>query len=126
MSQVRVAEKKRRRGMWPVLGFVLILVLAAIAYLIAPAVIDLTRQLLPRFTTRGTNPETVRLLFAILIFLVLGAVGALIVALFAPKRAINVNEKDLEKERKQMQEARKMDRVRQRRINREMKNIRRS
>ena len=126
MSQVVVSEKRKRRGLWPVIGFILILALAAIAYLLAPAVIDLTKQLLPRFTTRGTNPETVRLMFALLIFLLLGAVVALTVALFAPKKAINVNENDLAKERKQMQEAKKMDRIRQRRITREMKNVRRN
>lgn len=125
-SQVTISQKKKKRGLWPVLGFILIIALLIISYAVAPAVIEFCKANFRGFTTRGTNPQTVHLLFTVLIFLVLGAFTALIVALFAPKRAINVKESDLAKERVQMQEQKKMDRLRQRRINREMKDVRRN
>ena len=62
-------------------------------------------------------PDQVRLIFAVLIFLVLLAFAALLVALFMPKRQIQVRETDLKKERDAMIMAKKAEKVRQRKIN---------
>jgi hypothetical protein len=119
MSQIVVSEKKRRRGMWPVMGLLLAIALGVISYFIAPGVIDLTKKLLPQFSTRGMSPRDVHLIFTALTFVILLAFAAFLVALFMPKKPINVNEADLKKEREKMAEYRKYERVRQRRINRE-------
>jgi hypothetical protein len=119
MSQVIVTEKKRKRGLWPVMGLILAVALGIISYFIAPAVIDLTKQLLPQFSTRGMSPRDVHLIFTFLTFVVLMAFVAFLVAIFMPKKAINVNEADLKKEREQMQAYKRYERHRQRRINRE-------
>ncbi len=125
-SQVTIAKKKSKRGLWPVLGLVLIVALLIISYTLAPTVIEFCKTNFRGFTTRGTDPQVVHWLFTILIFLVLGAFTALFVALFAPKKAINVKESDLAKERVEMQQQKRMDRLRQRKINRQMKDVRRN
>lgn len=73
-SQVTISEKRKKRGLWPVLGFILIIALLIISYAVAPAVIEFCKANFRGFTTRGTNPQTVHLLFTVLIFLVLGGV----------------------------------------------------
>lgn len=117
MSQVKLAENRRRRGLWPVMGLLLALALAAISYLIAPNVISLTRQLLPQFSTTGMPQLQVRLIFALLTFVVLLLFVALLVSLFMPKRKMLVKESDMKKERDEMIQRKKMERVRQRKIN---------
>lgn len=117
-SQVRIAEKRHRRRLWPLLGAVLAVTLAAIAYLVAPEVIRITKEVLPRFSTAGMSQQTVRILFSAIIFVVFLGISVVIVALFAPKKALNVKDSDLVKQREAMQRERKMDRVRQRKLNR--------
>ena len=117
MSQVKLAENKRRRGLWPVMGLFLAVALAAISYLIAPNVIGLTRQLLPQFRTTGMPPDQVRLIFAFLTFVVLLAFAAFFVALFMPKRKMLVKDTDLKKERDEMVRAKQAEKLRQRKIN---------
>ena len=119
MSQIKIAETRRKRGLWPVAGLLLAIALGVIAYAIAPSVIDLTKQLLPQFRTGGIPAMQLRLIFAALTFVVLLSFVAFLVAVFMPKKAINVNENDLRKERQQVAEYRKYERVRQRNINRD-------
>lgn len=121
MSQVRIAEKKRFRGFWPLAGLVMIVALGIISYFLAPSVIDFTRRTLPGFTTAGMAPEQLRLIFTVLIFVVLASFSGLLIAIAAPKRSMHVKEKDLVKERKQMAEYKKYERMRQRRLNIETK-----
>ena len=118
MSQVKIAEKRTRRALWPVAGFFFLIVLLVISYLVAPFVIDLVRRVVPRFSIAGTDQETVRVLFAVLIFLVTGAVSALIVALSAPRNRVQDMVKDAEmvRERQRIIEQKKADRQRQREL----------
>ncbi len=118
MSQVKIAEKRTRRALWPVAGFFFLIVLLVISYLVAPFVIDLVRRVAPRFSIAGTDQETVRVLFAVLIFLVTGAVSALIVALSAPRNRVQDMVKDAEmvRERQRIIEQKKADRQRQREL----------
>jgi uncharacterized protein involved in cysteine biosynthesis len=124
-SQVTIVKKRRSRALWPVLGFVLLVALALLAWFLAPGVTDWLKANLRGFSTRGTDPQTVQLMIAALIFLTLAGVTALIVALFAPKKVLNVKETDLVKERKEAKERRELEKRRQRKINREMKNVKR-
>jgi hypothetical protein len=117
MSQVKLAENKRRRGLWPVMGLLLALALGAISYLIAPSVEDAIKDLLPQFSTSGMPASQVRIVFTLLTFVVLISFAALFVALFMPKRPLQVRESDLKKERDQMIQAKKAEKVRQRKIN---------
>jgi phage shock protein PspC (stress-responsive transcriptional regulator) len=126
MSQIRIAEKKQRRQLYPVMGFIMIVVLAVIAYAVAPAVMDFARANLRGFTFGSNSRETVRLIFALIIFLTLGGIAAMIVALFAPKKQTNIKDSELIAERNARAEGKKMDRIRQRKINREMKNVKKS
>jgi multisubunit Na+/H+ antiporter MnhG subunit len=121
MSQVRIAEKKRFRGLWPLAGLIMIIALGIISYFLAPAVIDFTRRTLRGFTTAGMAPEQLRLIFTVLIFVVLASFSGLVIAIAAPKRSMQVKEKDLIKERQKMAEQKKYERVRQRRLNIETK-----
>lgn len=118
MSQVKIAEKRTRRALWPVAGFFFLIVLLVISYLVAPFVIDLVRRIAPRFSIAGTDGETVRVLFAVLIFLVSGAVSALVVALSAPRNRMQEMVKDAEmvRERQRIIEQKKADRQRQREL----------
>ncbi len=118
MSQVKIAEKRTRRALWPVAGFFFLIVLLVVSYLVAPVVIDLVRRVVPRFSIAGTDQETVRVLFAVLIFLVSGAVSALIVALSAPRNRVQDMVKDAEmvRERQRIIEQKKADRQRQREL----------
>jgi phage shock protein PspC (stress-responsive transcriptional regulator) len=118
VSQVKIAEKRTRRALWPVAGFFFLIVLLVISYLVAPFVIDLVRRVVPRFSIAGTDQETVRVLFAVLIFLVSGAVSALIVALSAPRNRVQDMVKDAEmvRERQRIIEQKKADRQRQREL----------
>lgn len=121
MSQIKVVGERRSRGLWPVMGLFLAVALGILAWFLAPGVIDLTKQLLPEFRRGvGTIPGSqLRLIFTALTFVVMLGIVAIVVALFMPKKPINVNENDLKKERVQMQQQKKYERQRQRRINRE-------
>jgi hypothetical protein len=117
MSQIKLADVKRKRGLWPFMGLLLAVALGILSYYLAPTVIQLTRQLLPQFSTRGIPGDQLRLIFTALTFVVLLLVTALLVALFMPKKTMLVKESDLKKEREQMVAYKKADKLRQRKIN---------
>jgi predicted PurR-regulated permease PerM len=119
MSQVRISEKKRGRGGWAAIGFILIIACGIIAAVITPSVVEFLDDQVRGFRITGRDLQQTRLIVGFIVFLLLTSVAALIVAVFAPKRAINVKETDLIKEREMAQKARKSDRMRQRQINRE-------
>jgi type VI protein secretion system component VasK len=122
-SQVTIAKTHKGRRALPALGFLLVVALSLIAYVIAPDVIEWIKDTFPRFDTRGILPQHLRLIFTAIVFVLLLAVIGMVMALTAPKKAINVNEADLVKERKQAElEKRRMKR-RQRKINREVREI---
>ncbi|MCA9911433.1 MAG: hypothetical protein KC519_22420 [Anaerolineae bacterium] len=101
MSQVRMAHKKTRRALWPVMGLILAVALGAIAWLSKDFVLNLlpanVRSQLSRLP--GIQGEVA---VAAFLFLIMLGVVAIIVALAAPKRRINVNEQGMLKEREKM------------------------
>lgn len=120
MSQVKMAERRNRRGLWPLLGLFLAVAAGAIAFLLAPLLIEFLQTQNRRFGV-GMEPERLRLYVTIGITFVFLSIAALIVALAAPKKAINVKETDLIKERARAQMRHKYEVKRQRKINREMR-----
>ncbi|MBL8145549.1 MAG: hypothetical protein JNL34_04115 [Anaerolineae bacterium] len=126
MTQIRMQERKVKRSWWPLIGFLLILSIAVISYAVAPDVIGLARQALPRMNLRGIAPETQRLIFAAITFLILVIITGMIVAAFAPRRRTLVKETDIIKDRDMMLRDRVRDKKKQREINleirRELKN----
>lgn len=126
MTQIRMQERKVKRSWWPLIGFLLIVSIAVISYAVAPDVIGLTRQALPRLNLRGVAPETQRLVFAAITFLILVIITGMIVAAFAPRRRTLVKETDIIKDRDVMMRERERDKKKQREVNleirRELKN----
>lgn len=126
MTQIRMQERKVKRSWWPLIGFLLIVSIAVISYAVAPDVIGLTRQALPRLNLRGIAPETQRLVFAAITFLILVIITGMIVAAFAPRRRTLVKETDIIKDRDVMMRERERDKKKQREVNleirRELKN----
>ncbi len=118
-SQVAIASKKNNRRMWPVMGFLLIVALTLLAYTIAPNVIDWIKANFRQFRTAGMTDEQLRLAFTAIVFVLFTLVVALIIAVSAPKKAINVNMDELSKERVDMLKGKRARKKRQRRINRE-------
>jgi hypothetical protein len=110
------------RRFWPVIGFFLIVALAAIAWVIAPSIIQAARGAFPNFTGRELPADHMRLGFAAFTFFIMVALVAMVLAIFAPKRKIEqIKDADLVKERAAMLKQKEFDKRRQRRINQEMR-----
>ena len=121
-SQVTIAEKKRNRGRWAAYGFLLIVALLIISWFAAPSVISAVRTLTHgQFVTVGLTPQQLQIAFTLIIFFILALVSALIVTIAAPKKAINVKDKDLSNERLDNVKHHKQQKKRQRTLNREMR-----
>ena len=115
-------SKKGIRRFWPVFGFLMLIALAAIAYVLAPAAMDVTKRIIPQF--RGTELPKIQMqwIFTGVVFVVLGLIAAGIIALTAPRSKMQVKETDLMKEREAMLRERQMQKKRQQDINRKMRN----
>ena len=92
--------KPKKRGMWPVYGFLMMLACAGFAYVIGPKLIPVARQITRGgFTGNELPGNQMDLAFMAVTFLVLVAVGGLIIAIAMPKKKSIVKETDLRKER---------------------------
>lgn len=110
------------RKYWPVLGFLMFVALAIVSYVLAPSVIALARDVVPGFRGNELPRDLMRLAFAGLTFVVLGALAATVLAIAAPKRKIDViKDSALVKEREAMLLQREAARERQRRVNRDLR-----
>ncbi len=124
-SQVTIVHEKRSRKRWAAIGFLLIVSLLVISWFVAPSVIlwlkSVNREFRIAVSPKNLPAWQLQAAFTLIIFVVLGAVSALVVTVFAPKKSINVKEKDLVDARldgvKYHQKAKK----RQRTLNREMR-----
>lgn len=121
MTQIRMAEKKVKRSWWPLIGFLLIVSIAIISYAIAPDVQAFMRRLLPRLNLSTLAPETQRLFFAALTFLILILLVGLIVAMFAPRKKSLVKDDEVTKDRKVMLVYHEREKKRQRKVNLEIR-----
>ena len=120
MSQIKVLEKRRKRGLWPIIGLLLAIALGVISYVLAPTVITWLRDRNARFGLT-LDPQVFQLLIAGVIFVILITIFALIVAAATPKKMINVKETDLIKERMQGKMHKQYEQKRQRQLNRKLR-----
>ncbi len=120
MSQVIIKEKKKRTGLRPLVGLVLGAACLILGWFAAPSVILWLKDQNASFG-RGMEESTLHLFIAGMIFLVLITIVGLIVAAATPKKAMNVKETDLTKERIQMMQAKEYEKKRQQKLNRQMR-----
>ncbi len=121
-SQVKVVIEKKSRRRWAAYGFVLIVALMVISWFSAPAVIQMLRANQNIRSGLSAMPQwQVQVAFTLVIFVILAAISALIVTIAAPKRSLNIKDKDLAKERAEAVEYNRKARKRQRTLNREMR-----
>lgn len=124
MGQYKVVIEQRSRRRWAAYGFLLIVALLTISWFLAPTVISMTKSMTKgSFPPAGAGLTTMQLqiIFTLVIFFLLALIAALIVTLAAPKKALDVSEKELIKERDENEKYRRMARKRQRTLNREMR-----
>jgi hypothetical protein len=124
MSQIKVVEQKRGRRAYAAVGFVLIVAIGVIVYLVSEPLARWADQTILRgYRIPRSDMPTVQLLIGLVLFFLLSSIVALIVAALAPKKALNVKETDLVKEREDMIKRRKSERIRQRQINRQFRDF---
>ncbi len=114
-------KKTKRKGQsyWPVIGLVLALALGVISWAIAPSAFDWLGTWLKGFPPAGVPRPTLELLITVVLFVVLGLLASLLVALAMPKKLSAVNEKQLAEERAQMIEEKRLRRLRQKQMNKD-------
>lgn len=116
MSQVTIAKKKQNRGLYPLIGLVLIIAMGVIAYFLAPSVIDFLKTRSAAFG-RGIPADRLLLFVTIGLTLIFSTIASLIVAVARPKKLIDVKESDLMKERIEAKRMKEYEFKRQREIN---------
>jgi cobalamin synthase len=83
---VKKEKKKQQHYLLPVMGLIIAVAMAAIAYMVAPIVIDLIRAQMgeARFDQRlgDFSEQNLRIAFAVVCWLVLFALSMMLVALF--------------------------------------------
>ncbi|MCC6803240.1 MAG: hypothetical protein IT319_10170 [Anaerolineae bacterium] len=124
MGQYKVVIEQRSRRRWAAYGFLLIVALLIIAWFLAPTAISAVRSVTKgRFPPAGAGltAQQLQLIFTFVLFLLMALIAALIVTLAAPRKALNVSEKELVKERDENEKYKRMARKRQRTLNREMR-----
>ena len=117
----RQAEKKSRRGLWPVYGLVMAIALGAIAYITAPLLLQFVKGRSPNFSIGNLPPEHVELLFAGIIFFVLLGIATLILGMTVPRNKNEVMDATLVKERKAMDAEKRARKKRQLEIARKLR-----
>ncbi|MFN8565679.1 MAG: hypothetical protein U0703_29530 [Anaerolineae bacterium] len=123
MGQYKVVIEHKSRKRWAAYGFLLIVALLIISWFLAPTAITISKNALKQLGPALSSVPQVQqqIVYTLIIFFILAIVTALIVALAAPKRPLNVSEKDLIKEREATERYKRMARKRQRTLNREMR-----
>jgi uncharacterized membrane protein YraQ (UPF0718 family) len=122
-SQIVIVHEQRSRKKWAAMGFLLLFTLGIISWFISPDVIKWikggSRTL--RIALMEVPPAQEQLIITVILTLLMALVAGLIVTIFAPKKSINVQEKDLIKERLDGVKYHEKAKKRQRTLNREMR-----
>lgn len=116
-SQVKVKSVNKTQLWMPAMGFLLAFTLGLVAYIVSPGLILALRDALPQLRRAPLTDETMQLLFAVIIFFVMLSFTALLVAITAKRRPLNVTLETMDKERKETISRKKSEKRRQRRIN---------
>ena len=117
----RQAEKKSKRGLWPLYGLLMAIALGAIAYVTAPLLLDFVDSRSPNFSIGNLSEDQVKLLFAGIIFFVLLGIMTVILGVTVPKKKSEVLDAALVKERKAMEAERRAQKKRQMEIARKLR-----
>ena len=113
-------EARRNQAWWGIAGLILAVAFGVIAYIASEPLSQQTLRLVP-----GIAPETWRIFVGAAIFVGLVAVFGMIFALFAPKRKDKLNERELDKERRQMWAEEKAKKLRQKEVRKQISKARR-
>lgn len=101
MTQMRMAEKKRSRALFPVMGLLLGVAVGLISWFSAPEILKLLpTNLRTLFQRLPGNQE--QIWFAVFMFVVLMAIFSILIAIASPKKKVNVKDSDIMKERRAM------------------------
>ncbi|NWG17027.1 MAG: hypothetical protein HXY41_10360 [Chloroflexi bacterium] len=113
----------KNRAFWPLIGFILALSLGVLSWALGPIVIDWmdASNIVRGFPSPEVPRTTWNWIATGVMFVILLMFSSLVVALFRPKQAMDVREKDLAKEREQLRRNIKAKKELQRRINKQMK-----
>lgn len=122
MQDYRPKPKPKKRGMWPVIGFVLALALGAISWVLAPHVYRFLRARLPQLNTGTLTEEQVTIIVGVFVFVILVVLASLVVAAFAPRKSRHdTRDAALRKEKEAMLRQEKERKVRRRMVEAEMR-----
>jgi predicted histidine transporter YuiF (NhaC family) len=113
-------EARRNQAWWGIAGLILAVAFGAIAYILSEPLSAQTLRLVP-----GIAAETWRIFVGAAIFVGLVAISGVLFALFAPKRKDKFNERELDKERRQMWAEEKAKKMRQKEVRRQISKARR-
>lgn len=117
----RQADKKSKRGLWPVYGLLMAIALGAISFVLGPMLVDFIDSRSANFSIGNLPPEHVDLLFAGIIFFVLLGIATLILGVTVPKNKSEVLDATLVKERKAMEAEKRAQKKRQMEIARKLR-----
>ena len=113
-------EARRNQAWWGIAGLILAIAFAAIAYIVSEPLAEQTIRLVP-----GIAANLWRIFVGAAIFVGLIALSGILFALFAPKRKDKFNERELDKERKQLWAEAKAKKMRQKEVRKQIGKARR-
>lgn len=113
-------EARRNQAWWGIAGLILAIAFGAIAYIVSEPLAAQTIRLVP-----GIAPNLWRIFVGAAIFVGLIALSGILFALFAPKRKDKFNERELDKERKQLWAEAKAKKMRQKEVRKQIGKARR-
>ncbi|MEO8612167.1 MAG: hypothetical protein ABI690_30005 [Chloroflexota bacterium] len=116
-------QKSKFQAYWPVLGALLIVAAAVMAFFIGPAVVNWlsSTHAIKGFPPKGIPIANVYWILRGIVFVILGLLASMVVAAAAPKKKSTVTEVGLTKERKAMVNEKKARKMRQQMMNKENK-----
>jgi len=123
MMGQKPVKKSRTQAFWPVLGLMLIIACAAIAYFAGPAVVEWLDKgkVIRGFPPAGVPRANVDWILRGIVFVVLALLSSLLVAAAVPKKKSAVTEKQLVKQRAEMVHEKKARKMRQQLMNKQNK-----
>ena len=113
-------EARRNQAWWGIAGLILAMAFGAIAYVLSEPLAAQTIRLVP-----GIALHLWRIFVGAAIFVGLIAVAGILFALFAPKRKDKFNERELDKERRQLWAEEKAKKLRQKEVRKQIGKARR-
>jgi biotin transporter BioY len=103
MSIKQAERKKQSKALWPVLGFFMIVALGVIAWTLAPGLISWLAVNMRGFNGNELRPFwKMQLAFAAVIFVVLGAIVALLVAITVPRTKSRTQDAQVKEDREKL------------------------